>query len=168
MIWCVFCVNNTKQYQTIPNKTKQTIPNKTKQTIPNKTKQNKQYQTKQNKKRVPATWINWQPIITLKMNCIYYQQQFHLQMDSFWWVIKPLYGFISDSFPIGGKWRTPYFFLFGLVGFGAWMSLATLSKDVFCLSLFVLSFHGNSFFECLSRFAVFLYLYHINKYIHII
>ena len=153
----MFCVNNTKQYQTISNNTKQ-----------NQTKQTKQTKTKQKK---GASYLN-----KLTTN-YYFKDELHIlpATVSFAngfilvpWVIKPLYGFISDSFPIGGKRRTPYFFLFGLVGFGAWMSLATLSKDVFCLSLFVLSFHGNSFCECLSRFAVFLYLYHINKYIHII
>eukprot|EP01006_Ploeotia_vitrea_P030730 TRINITY_DN63082_c0_g1_i1.p1 TRINITY_DN63082_c0_g1~~TRINITY_DN63082_c0_g1_i1.p1 ORF type:complete len:659 (-),score=346.39 TRINITY_DN63082_c0_g1_i1:1707-3596(-) len=40
------------------------------------------------------------------------------------WVIKPVYGFISDSFPIFELRRTPYFFLFGLFGFICWETLA--------------------------------------------
>jgi len=37
------------------------------------------------------------------------------------WIIKPLYGFISDSFPIMGYRRKPYLFIFGLVVSLCWI-----------------------------------------------
>jgi folate/biopterin transporter len=42
------------------------------------------------------------------------------------WVIKPLFGFISDGLPILGYRRRPYLILSGLLGAGAWLSLATV------------------------------------------
>ncbi len=42
------------------------------------------------------------------------------------WVIKPLFGFISDGLPVFGYRRRPYLVLAGLLGAGAWLSLATL------------------------------------------
>ncbi len=42
------------------------------------------------------------------------------------WVIKPVYGFISDSYPILKRRRSPYFFIFGLTGFGFYMIMAFL------------------------------------------
>jgi folate/biopterin transporter len=42
------------------------------------------------------------------------------------WVIKPLFGFISDGLPIIGYRRRPYLILAGLLGTGAWLSLAFL------------------------------------------
>jgi len=42
------------------------------------------------------------------------------------WVIKPVFGFISDGLPIFGYRRRPYLILSGLVGVGAWLSLANL------------------------------------------
>mmetsp|Transcript_13921 Transcript_13921/g.21036 ORF Transcript_13921/g.21036 Transcript_13921/m.21036 type:complete len:524 (+) Transcript_13921:67-1638(+) len=41
------------------------------------------------------------------------------------WVIKPLYGFISDTFPLFGYRRRSYLFLFGLLGSISWATLAT-------------------------------------------
>ncbi|WP_295616110.1 folate/biopterin family MFS transporter [Chamaesiphon sp. GL140_3_metabinner_50] len=40
------------------------------------------------------------------------------------WVIKPVFGFISDGLPIFGYRRRPYLILSGLLGVGAWLSLA--------------------------------------------
>ena len=40
------------------------------------------------------------------------------------WTIKPLYGFLSDGFPIGGYRRRPYLVLAGMVGFLSYMVLA--------------------------------------------
>lgn len=37
------------------------------------------------------------------------------------WIIKPLYGFISDSFPIMGYRRKPYLFIFGFVVSLCWI-----------------------------------------------
>ncbi len=41
------------------------------------------------------------------------------------WVIKPLFGFISDGLPIFGYKRRPYLILSGFVGVAAWICLAT-------------------------------------------
>lgn len=40
------------------------------------------------------------------------------------WVVKPLFGFLSDGLPILGYRRRPYLILAGLMGAGAWLSLA--------------------------------------------
>jgi folate/biopterin transporter len=42
------------------------------------------------------------------------------------WVIKPLFGFLSDGLPIFGYKRRPYLVLSGLMGTAAWLSLATV------------------------------------------
>ena len=45
------------------------------------------------------------------------------------WMIKPLYGFLSDSFPLFGYRRRSYLVLCGLVGSGAFAALATLASS---------------------------------------
>jgi folate/biopterin transporter len=45
------------------------------------------------------------------------------------WVIKPLFGFISDGLPVFGYRRRPYLILSGLLGAGAWISLATCVRS---------------------------------------
>lgn len=42
------------------------------------------------------------------------------------WIVKPLFGFISDGFPIFGYRRRPYIVLSGLLGAASWVSMATL------------------------------------------
>ncbi|AFY35353.1 folate/biopterin family MFS transporter [Calothrix sp. PCC 7507] len=42
------------------------------------------------------------------------------------WIIKPVYGFISDGVPIFGYRRRPYLVLSGILGTVAWVSLATI------------------------------------------
>ncbi|MEG4804468.1 folate/biopterin family MFS transporter [Microcoleus sp. ARI1-B5] len=42
------------------------------------------------------------------------------------WIIKPLFGFMSDGLPIFGYRRRPYIVLSGLLGTSAWVSLATI------------------------------------------
>jgi folate/biopterin transporter len=42
------------------------------------------------------------------------------------WVIKPLFGFLSDGLPLFGYKRRPYLVLSGLMGTAAWLSLATM------------------------------------------
>ncbi|MFM6189383.1 MAG: folate/biopterin family MFS transporter [Planktothrix sp.] len=42
------------------------------------------------------------------------------------WVIKPLFGFISDGLPILGYRRRPYLILSGLFGSLSWVALATI------------------------------------------
>jgi folate/biopterin transporter len=40
------------------------------------------------------------------------------------WIIKPIYGFISDSFPIFGYRRKPYLFLFGINACLCWILMS--------------------------------------------
>jgi len=40
------------------------------------------------------------------------------------WIIKPLYGFISDSFPIFGYRRKPYLFIFGFIVSMCWILMS--------------------------------------------
>lgn len=42
------------------------------------------------------------------------------------WMVKPLFGFVSDGLPILGYRRRPYLILSGLVGALAWVALATI------------------------------------------
>ncbi|MDM9381511.1 folate/biopterin family MFS transporter [Chlorogloeopsis sp. ULAP01] len=42
------------------------------------------------------------------------------------WIIKPLFGFISDGLPILGYRRRPYLVLSGVLGATSWISLATI------------------------------------------
>ena len=42
------------------------------------------------------------------------------------WVIKPLFGFLSDGLPLFGYRRRPYLILSGLMGTVAWLCLATV------------------------------------------
>ncbi|BAP18558.1 folate/biopterin family MFS transporter [cyanobacterium endosymbiont of Epithemia turgida] len=45
------------------------------------------------------------------------------------WVIKPIFGFISDSLPIFGYRRRPYLILSGLLGSIVWIMLGTVVDD---------------------------------------
>lgn len=42
------------------------------------------------------------------------------------WIVKPIFGFISDGLPIFGYRRRPYLILSGLLGVSAWLALANL------------------------------------------
>lgn len=42
------------------------------------------------------------------------------------WTIKPLFGFISDGFPILGYRRRPYLILSGILGALSWLAMATV------------------------------------------
>ncbi len=42
------------------------------------------------------------------------------------WIIKPLFGFFSDGFPIFGYRRRPYLILSGILGTLAWVAMATV------------------------------------------
>ncbi len=44
------------------------------------------------------------------------------------WVLKPLYGFLSDTIPIGGYRRRSYLFLAGLLGSMAWLYMALFAQ----------------------------------------
>jgi folate/biopterin transporter len=45
------------------------------------------------------------------------------------WVIKPVFGFLSDGFPLFGYRRRPYLILSGILGSLAWVALATVVQD---------------------------------------
>ncbi|UKO97093.1 folate/biopterin family MFS transporter [Nostoc sp. UHCC 0870] len=45
------------------------------------------------------------------------------------WIIKPLFGFMSDGLPIFGYRRRPYLVLSGILGAISWVSLATIVHD---------------------------------------
>ena len=49
-----------------------------------------------------------------------------LGITAFPWVIKPVYGFLTDGLPIFGYRRKPYLILAGVLGSSAWLSLATV------------------------------------------
>ena len=42
------------------------------------------------------------------------------------WTIKPLFGFISDGFPLFGYRRRPYLVLSGFLGTASWLAMATV------------------------------------------
>lgn len=42
------------------------------------------------------------------------------------WIIKPVFGFVSDGLPIFGYRRRPYLILSGILGATSWVSLATV------------------------------------------
>lgn len=51
------------------------------------------------------------------------------------WMVKPLFGFISDGLPIFGYRRRPYLILSGLLGTGAWLALSTLVQTAWAATL---------------------------------
>jgi folate/biopterin transporter len=51
------------------------------------------------------------------------------------WMIKPLFGFISDGLPILGYRRRPYLILSGLLGVLSWVSLATVVQSAWAATL---------------------------------
>ena len=57
---------------------------------------------------------------------------------AFPWIIKPLFGFISDGLPIFGYRRRPYLILSGLLGCASWLALATLVNDAFTATVVIL------------------------------
>jgi len=52
------------------------------------------------------------------------EQGFTLSIISTPWIMKPVWGIISDSFPIYGYRRKSYLMIFGFAGFVLWMSMA--------------------------------------------
>jgi folate/biopterin transporter len=57
---------------------------------------------------------------------------------AFPWIIKPLFGFISDGLPIFGYRRRPYLILSGLLGCASWLALATIVNDAFTATVVIL------------------------------
>mmetsp|Transcript_40974 Transcript_40974/g.49208 ORF Transcript_40974/g.49208 Transcript_40974/m.49208 type:complete len:377 (-) Transcript_40974:392-1522(-) len=45
------------------------------------------------------------------------------------WSLKPLYGLVSDSFPIHGRHRKPYLVVAAFLGVGAWIALALATYE---------------------------------------
>ncbi|RCV40479.1 hypothetical protein SETIT_9G057300v2 [Setaria italica] len=54
------------------------------------------------------------------------------------WLVKPLYGFISDSFPLFGYRRRSYLFLSGLLGALSWSLMATVVDDKYSAALSII------------------------------
>ena len=54
------------------------------------------------------------------------------------WIIKPLFGFISDGLPIFGYRRRPYLILSGILGCISWLALATIVDDAFTATVVIL------------------------------
>ncbi len=51
------------------------------------------------------------------------------------WIMKPLFGFITDGVPIGGYRRRPYLILSGVLGTLAWISLAIFTHNIWTATL---------------------------------
>ena len=67
------------------------------------------------------------------------------------WILKPVYGAISDKFPIGGRRRKPYIILTSLLAALLWLVLATF--DVTASEVIIFLF----FISMLTCFADVLY-----------
>lgn len=51
------------------------------------------------------------------------------------WMVKPLFGFLSDGLPLFGYRRRPYLMLSGFLGAGAWVALATVVHTAWAATL---------------------------------
>eukprot|EP00294_Goniomonas_avonlea_P003121 CAMPEP_0114560238 /NCGR_PEP_ID=MMETSP0114-20121206/11354_1 /TAXON_ID=31324 /ORGANISM="Goniomonas sp, Strain m" /LENGTH=483 /DNA_ID=CAMNT_0001745773 /DNA_START=76 /DNA_END=1527 /DNA_ORIENTATION=+ len=54
------------------------------------------------------------------------------------WAMKPVFGFISDGFPIFGYRRKPYIFLAGVLGGVSWFLMSTVVADPWSGAFFLL------------------------------
>ncbi|PSO47333.1 MAG: folate/biopterin family MFS transporter [Cyanobacteria bacterium SW_9_44_58] len=54
------------------------------------------------------------------------------------WVIKPLFGFLSDGFPVLGYRRRPYLIFSGFLGTTSWLALATVVDNAWAATLAIL------------------------------
>jgi folate/biopterin transporter len=54
------------------------------------------------------------------------------------WVIKPVFGFLSDGLPLFGYRRRPYLILSGLLGTAAWLALATVVNTAWAATVAIL------------------------------
>ena len=52
------------------------------------------------------------------------QMSFYNSILNFIWVLKPVFGFIADSYPICGSHKRAYLVLFSIVGSMSWILLA--------------------------------------------
>ena len=55
------------------------------------------------------------------------------------WIIKPVFGFISDGLPVFGYRRRPYLIFSGILGSASWVALATLVDTPLSATLVILS-----------------------------
>ena len=55
------------------------------------------------------------------------------------WIIKPVFGFISDGLPVFGYRRRPYLIFSGILGSASWIALATLVDTPLSATLVILS-----------------------------
>ena len=53
------------------------------------------------------------------------QMSFYNSILNFIWVLKPVFGFIADSYPIFGSHQRAYLLLFSIIGSTGWLLLAT-------------------------------------------
>ncbi|MBD1909536.1 MULTISPECIES: folate/biopterin family MFS transporter [unclassified Leptolyngbya] len=51
------------------------------------------------------------------------------------WMVKPLFGFLSDGLPLFGYRRRPYLILSGLLGSAAWIAMATVVHSAWAAGL---------------------------------
>jgi folate/biopterin transporter len=51
------------------------------------------------------------------------------------WMVKPLFGFISDGLPVFGYRRRPYLIFSGFLGAGSWVALATVVHTAWAATL---------------------------------
>jgi len=49
---------------------------------------------------------------------------------NFVWLLKPIFGFISDSFPICGSRRRSYLMMFSIVTICGWFSMSLLVTEI--------------------------------------
>ncbi|MEM8672697.1 MAG: folate/biopterin family MFS transporter [Cyanobacteria bacterium P01_G01_bin.67] len=54
------------------------------------------------------------------------------------WIVKPLFGFMSDGLPILGYRRRPYLILSGFLGTASWLALATVVDDALTATAVIL------------------------------
>ncbi|MEL6441952.1 MAG: folate/biopterin family MFS transporter [Cyanobacteria bacterium J06621_8] len=57
---------------------------------------------------------------------------------AFPWIVKPLFGFMSDGLPIMGYRRRPYLIFSGLLGASSWLALATLVHGALAATFVIL------------------------------
>lgn len=58
--------------------------------------------------------------------------------SSFPWLVKPLYGFISDTIPLFGYRRRSYLVISGLLGAFSWSLMATVVDSKYSAALCIL------------------------------
>ena len=54
------------------------------------------------------------------------------------WIIKPVFGFLSDGLPVFGYRRRPYLILSGILGTLSWIALATVVNSSLTATLAIL------------------------------